>query len=38
MGWKTEARNAYEARVVADSLARLANAFDLKRMGWKARI
>jgi hypothetical protein len=32
MSWKAEARKIYEARVVADSLARLANRFDLKSL------
>ena len=32
MSWKTEARKSYEARVVTDSLARLAKRFDLKSL------
>jgi len=32
MSWKAEARKIYEARVVADSLARLASRFDLKSL------
>ena len=32
MSWKTEARKIYETRVVADSLARLANRFDVKSL------
>ena len=30
MSWKTEAHKIYEERVVNDSLARLANRFDVK--------
>jgi hypothetical protein len=32
MSWKTEARKIYEPRVVANSLARLANRFGLKSL------
>jgi hypothetical protein len=32
MSWKAEANKIYEARVVADSLARLAKRFDLKTL------
>ena len=32
MSWKAEARKIYEARVVADALARLAKRFDLKSL------
>ena len=31
MSWKAEARKVYEARVVADALARLAERCDLER-------
>ena len=32
MSWKAEAHKIYEARVVADALARLAKRFDLKSL------
>jgi hypothetical protein len=32
MGWKAEAHKIYEARVVEDSLARLAQRFDLREL------
>ena len=32
MSWKAEANKIYETRVIADSLARLAKQFDLKRL------
>ena len=32
MGWKAEAHKIYEARVVADALARLAKRLDLKSL------